>query len=104
MMSTKTMANTGATKANTVNIIDVPDSTVATMGLAIPPVVAVEANRVVLVEALMAVAVPPPAIIANDQVTTGSTSAMVESITAVPAMAANGTAIVSSKLSSHGIK
>ena len=52
----------------------------------------------------MAVAVPPPAIMAKDQVTTGSKLATVDTITAVPAMAAKGTAKLSSKLSTQGIK
>ena len=85
---TKIIAITGATKTNIDNTMEVPDSTVETIGLAIPPVVAVEANLAVLVEDLIAVAVPPPAIIAKDQVTTGSRSPMVDNITAVPAIAA----------------
>ena len=104
MIITNIIAITGATKTNIDNTMEVPDSTVETIGLAIPPVVAVEANLAVLVEDLIAVAVPPPAIIAKDQVTTGSRSPIVDNITAVPAIAAKGTAIVSNKLSSHGIK
>ena len=101
---TKIIAITGATRANTDITIEVPDSTVETIGLATPPVVAVEASLAELVEDLIAVAVPPPAIIAKDQVTTGSRSAIVDNITAVPAMAAKGTAMVSNKLSNQGIK
>lgn len=82
----------------------VPVSSVDTIGFAKPPVVAVEASRLVAPAPLIAVAVPPPAMIANDQVTTGSRFATVETITAVPAIAANGTAILSNRLSTHGIK
>jgi hypothetical protein len=84
--------------------IEVPVSMVETKGFAIPPVVAVEANRVVLELPATAAAVPPPAIIAKDQVTTGLKSAIVESMMAVPAKAASGTAILSNKLSIYGIK
>lgn len=83
---------------------DVPVSSMATTGLAIPPVVTVDANRVVLEVPATAAAVPPPAIMANDHVITGLKSATVESIIAVPARAAKGTAIVSNKLSIYGIK
>ena len=98
------MAKIGAIIANMDMIIEEPVSTVETMGFAMPPVVAEEAKRVVEVDVLIAVAVPPPAIIANDQVMTGSRSAAVDNITAVPATAAKGTAIVSSALSNQGIK
>ncbi len=104
MSITSTIARTGATNAKIAIIIEEPVSTVETIGFAIPPVVAVDANRVVEVDALIADAVPPPAIIANDHVIKGSKSAAVDNITAVPANAANGTAIVSNKLSSQGIK
>ncbi len=98
------MARTGI-KIDSADITaDVPVSTVATSGLAIPPVVAVEVSRVAEVAPLMAVAVPPPAMIANDQVTTGSKLATVETITAVPAIAVNGIATVSKRLSTQGIK
>ena len=82
----------------------VPVSTVETIGLATPPVVAVEVNLPAALAPLMADAVPPPAIMANDHVTTGSKLATVDTITAVPAMAASGRAIVSKALSTHGIK
>ena len=45
--------------------IEVPVSTVATNGFAIPPVVTVDVALVAAEEVWMAVAVPPPAIIAN---------------------------------------
>lgn len=83
---------------------DVPVSKAPTIGLASPKVVEVEANRVVLVVPAMAAAVPPPAIMAKDQVITGSKSAMVDSITTVPAILAKGIAILSSKLSIYGMK
>jgi hypothetical protein len=104
IINTRITASIGKTMASKDIIIDVPVSTVETTGLAMPAVDAVEANLAVLVEVLIAVAVPPPAIIAKAQVTTGSKSATVETITAVPAMAANGMAILSNKLSNQGIK
>src|SRR5690606_13902460 len=82
----------------------VPVSTVDTRGFAIPPVVAVEANLPVAFAPLMAVAVPPPAMMARDQVTTGSRLATVDTITAVPAMAAKGIAKLSRTLSTQGMK
>ena len=101
---TRTTAKTGAKIDAVVTTIAVPVSTKDNIGLAKPPVVAVEANRPVALAPLMAVAVPPPAIIASDQVTTGSSPATVETITAVPANAANGTAKLSIRLSIQGIK
>ena len=96
---TRKTATTG-NKTDTIDIIiAVPVSTVVTTGLAIPAVVAVEANRVVPVVLATAAAVPPPAIIANAQVTTGLKSTTVVTITAVPAIAANGIATESNKLS-----
>jgi len=83
---------------------DVPVSKVDTIGLAIPPVVAVEANRVVLDVPATAAAVPPPAIMAKAQVITGLKSATVDNIMAVPASAAKGTVILSNRLSTYGMK
>ena len=83
--------------------IEDPVSMVETNGFPNPPVVVVDANLVALEVPAIAAAVPPPAIIANAQVTTGLNSATVETITAVPATAAKGTAIESSKLSIYGI-
>ena len=104
MIITRTAAKKGANIEAVVTTIAVPVSSVETTGFANPPVVAVEANRLVAPAPLIAVAVPPPAIIAKDQVTTGSRFATVETITAVPAIAANGTATLSNKLSTHGMK
>ena len=101
---TKKAANIGAKIEAVVTKTAVPVSTVETNGFATPPVVTVEANRVEAPAPLMAVAVPPPAIMANDQVTTGSRLATVDTITAVPAIAANGIAILSKRLSTQGIK
>ena len=103
-MITKTIAIIGAKIDAVVTAIAVPVSTVETMGLATPPVAAVEANLPAAPAPLIAVAVPPPAIIANAQVTTGSKPATVLTIRAVPAIAANGTATVSNALSTQGIK
>lgn len=82
----------------------VPVSTVETTGLATPAVVAVDASLVAPDVPEITAAVPPPAMIANAQVTSGLKSATVDTITAVPAIAANGTAIVSNKLSMYGMK
>ena len=103
IITTKIIAIIGANMDKTAINIDVPDSTVAITGFANPAVVVDEASLVVLVEPLIAAAVPPPAIIANAQVIVGSKLATVETITAVPAIAANGIATVSKILSSQGI-
>ncbi len=104
MMMTKTAAKIGAKIDAILTTVAVPVSTVAKMGFANPPVVVDEANLPVAPAPLIAVAVPPPAIMAKDQVTTGSKLATVDTITAVPAIAARGTAKLSSKLSTQGIK
>lgn len=97
-----------ATKGIKIEISDmtseVPVSKVETTGFAIPPVVTVDASRVELDEPAITAAVPPPAMIAKDQVITGLKSDTVDNITAVPANAANGTAILSNRLSMYGIK
>lgn len=103
-MPTNTTANTGKKMETTDITVAVPVSTVDTMGFATPPVVAVDANLAVLDEPEMAAAVPPPAIMAKAQVTTGLKSDTVESMTAVPASAAKGTAMLSSRLSIYGMK
>ncbi len=84
--------------------IEVIVSNIETMGLPIPPVVTVEVKRVAPEVPATAAAVPPPAIIANDQVITGLKSITVDSIITVPARAANGTAILSNRLSIYGTK
>lgn len=93
--------------ANRIEINDIkiedPVSAVATIGLAIPPVVAEEVNRMAAVFPFITAAVPPPAMIAKDHVTKGFKSLTVAIITAVPAIAANGTAMVSRRLSTHGM-
>lgn len=68
--------------------VAVPVSIVDTTGLASPPVVAVDVKRVVVVAPFIAVAVPPPATMARTHVTIGLKSATVDTITAVPAIAA----------------
>lgn len=82
----------------------VPVSMVETTGFATPPVVAVDVSLPAALAPLMAVAVPPPAMIAKDQVITGSKLATVETITAVPAIAAKGIAKESKALSTQGMK
>ena len=101
---TNTAAMTGAKMEATVTTAAVPVSTVANTGFAKPPVVVVDANLPVAPAPFIAVAVPPPAIIAKDHVITGSKFATVDTITAVPAIAAKGTARVSNKLSNQGMK
>lgn len=98
------MANIGANIDAVVTTMAVPDSKVDTKGFARPPVVEVDTTLPAADAPFIAVAVPPPAIMARDQVTTGSKSATVDTITAVPAIAARGIAKLSSKLSTHGIK
>lgn len=62
IITTKTIAIIG-TKIESVDMItEVPVSIVETTGFAMPPVVAVEAKRVVPEVPAMAAAVPPPAI------------------------------------------
>lgn len=78
-------------------------STVARMGFAVPAVVAVDVNRAAEALPLIAAAVPPPAMIAKDHVTTGLKSVMVATNTKVPANVAKGREIVSNKLSNQGI-
>ncbi len=103
-MITNSAASIGAKIEAVDTTTAVPVSMVDTNGFAKPPVVAVEANLLVAPAPFIAVAVPPPAIMAKDQVTTGSILAIVETITAVPAIAAKGMAILSNKLSTQGIK
>lgn len=96
-MTTTITAKMGKKMAKTDRPIEVPVSTVEITGFANPAVVPVDANRVEEVDALMAVAVPPPAMIAKAQVKVGSRLAIVETITAVPAIVANGIVIISKK-------
>ena len=78
-------------------------SIVETIGFPKPPVVVVEANLVTLEEPEIAAAVPPPAIMASDQDTTGLKSTIVDIITAVPAKVARGMEILSNTLSIKGM-
>lgn len=90
-------------KIETIDITtEVPVSMVDTMGLPIPAVDTEDVNLVAPAELFMAAAVPPPAMIASPHVITGFKSATVDTITAVPAMVANGMAIVSNALSIKG--
>ncbi len=99
------IAAIGGTKMDAVlTATAAPVSTVDTSGLANPPVVPVEVSLPAAFAPLMAVAVPPPAIMAKDQVTTGSKFAAVETTTAVPAIPAKGMAMLSNTLSTQGIK
>lgn len=102
--NTKIIATIGKKIAKLEIAIALPVSTVAKIGFAKPPVVAVEVTRVVVVAPCTIDAVPPPAIIAKAQVKIGDKSVTVETITNVPAIAASGIAMVSNKLSNQGIK
>ena len=103
MRSTIIKAKTGMNNERMDITTAVPVSMVETTGFAIPPVVAVDANRVTPEPPATAAAVPPPAIMANAQVIAGLKSATVDIITAVPAIVAKGIAIVSNRLSTYGI-
>lgn len=93
----------GKNNENKVITVDVAVSTVVTNGFPTPAVETDEDRRVTPEADFMTAAVPPPAIIANAHVIIGLKSTTVETITAVPAMVANGMAIVSSKLSTKGM-
>src|SRR5690606_28397128 len=80
-----------------------PVSTVETTGFPSPAVLTEEVNRVPALALFTILAVPPPAIMAKAQVIIGERSAMVETITAVPAMADSGMAISSKALATKGI-
>ena len=95
--TTNNMATTGSTKAKKLMNTESPNSAVATIGLAIPPVVEVEAARVRTVPLCTAPAMPPPAITARVHFRNGSIDVSIELITMIPATIAAGVAIVSSR-------
>ncbi len=102
-MITKIIATMGR-KMEAIDITTAPPvSTVETTGFPSPAVLTEEVNRVPALALFTRVAVPPPAIMAKAQVIIGERSAMVETITAVPAIAARGIAILSKALSTNGI-
>lgn len=98
--NTKAMIGRNIEKIDMIN--DAPVSTVDTIGFPNPAVDTVDVTRDAPATLLMVAAVPPPAIMANAHEITGFKSATVDTITAVPAMVANGMAIASSKLSTNG--
>lgn len=99
------IAAMGGAKIEAVDTVTaVPVSIVEIIGFPKPAVVDEDAKRPVALAPFIAVAVPPPAIMAKDQVTTGSKSTTVETITAVPAIPARGIAKVSKRLSTQGMK
>ncbi len=100
---TKTKAMIGKKIEKMDMTMEVPVSTVDTNGFPNPAVDTVEVTREAPAALLMVAAVPPPAIIASAQVMTGLKSATVDTITAVPAIAANGIAMVSNELSTTGM-
>lgn len=99
MMRTKIIAKRGKkieiTDMNIAVIVSIED----TIGLPKPPVVVVEVSLATLDEPEIAAAVPPPAMMARHHEIIGLTSTIVDIITAVPAIAARGTEMLSSKLS-----
>ena len=103
-MMTAITANTGKKIARNDMNAALTVSQIEKIGLATPPVVAVETARPPAFTPLITAAAPPPPMMAKAQVTAGFKSAMVDAITAVPATPAKGTAKVSSKLSNQGIK
>ena len=104
MIITRIAAMGGTNIDAVLTVTAAPVSKVDTKGLANPPVVPEDVNLPAALAPFIAVAVPPPAIMAKDQVTTGSKLATVDTITAVPAIPAMGIAILSRALSTHGIK
>lgn len=104
IITTNRNASTGRKIETTdINVLETV-SAVATTGFARPAVVSVEPNRRAEVFPAITAAVPPPAIIARAQVTTGPKSATVATIMQVPAIVAKGIVIVSKTLSNHGMK
>lgn len=101
---TKIIAITGSTIEMNDITIAVPVSMKETTGFPIPPVAAVDVNLVALEVPDMTAAVPPPAIIANAHVISGLKLTSVDKTIMVPAKPAKGTAILSSRLSTYGIK
>lgn len=101
---TKTKASTGRNIERIDITSEVPVSTTEITGFAIPAVETVDVSRVAPEAPEMAAAVPPPAIIAKAHVISGLRSATVETMTAVPAIAAKGIAIESNRLSINGMK
>ena len=103
MNITKIIASTGK-KIETMDITtEVTVSSVVTKGFPKPAVETVDPNLVALAELFTTAAVPPPAIMARAQVTTGLRSATVDTIIVVPARVASGIAIASKRLSTTGI-
>lgn len=94
-MSNAIIANMGEKIDKADSPIAVPVSATETAGFAKPPVVAVEATRVVAAVPFIVAAAPPPAMIASAQVMAGLISVNVEAMTNVPAIPASGTATVS---------
>ena len=82
------------------------NSTALTIGLAKPPVVAVEAALVATVPTCTVPATPPPAINEMVHIIMGDISLfpILAAVMANPAIAAEGVAMVSSKLSNQGTK
>ena len=79
-------------------------STVATIGLATPAVVAVDVARVKAVPAWIIPALPPPTIIPKPYFSIGSISGKIaEAVSKVPAITDAGVVTVSNALSTNGM-
>src|SRR5690606_35075461 len=91
---------------NTARILIKVDPTVSTVditGFPIHPVLPLDAARVPAKAELIVAAVPPPAINANDHCVQSFTSVNCEANNKEPATVANGTDMVSRRLSTKGI-
>lgn len=104
MSSTKNIASKGRNIETIDMKIEVPVSMDAKIGFAVPAVEIFVANLVEAVVPLITAAVPPPAIMANDQRIMGLISAEVATTIMVPAIDAKGKAIESSSVSINGNK
>jgi hypothetical protein len=83
---------------------DARSSPLETAGFPTPPVVADDVPRTATVLAWIVPETTPPVMMARDQVRKGDIPLTTEAVATVPATTAQGVAIESNKLSSHGIK
>lgn len=84
--------------------IEAKNSMIDTIGFAKPPVVPVDKALVATVPICIVPEEPPPAMVARVHFRAGSTSPITAADIIVPAITAEGVAMVSSRLSSHGIR
>lgn len=95
---------TGRKIAEAAKVMELPNSTDENTGLPMPPVVVVDAALVNPVKVWIVAAAPPPPIIASAHLIRGDISTITEAVKMIPAITATGEAIVSRRLSTHGIK